>query len=246
MPIMNKIGIAAVLASVAFQAQAAPASAAESGFHGSYPFADVITAKSQVALESLENVSLKAYDATVTLANSIYAPIEQTFIASIGEWKSMEASAQDDDFRNLIRDSGFELMRINVGLDLLPEFGLSFERKGNVTEDVENLSDKMDDHIAKQPILTSLDERWVFYVLRRVSQGDRFRKVESVDIKILPLPGLELAYDIHGNLQEEKDKIDTSYEKLAEIETRLHLLEQQPGAVAEVSKNARSTAIVSE
>lgn len=221
-----KNAAAALLVGAASQAGAASTADTEPSFYQKYMFADVIADQSRKAVDGIEDASRNLYGTTVDAAASLYEPVGKT-VKDLSEWKSVEASVADERFRELSRRMGFELMSVNVGFDLLPHFELSFERRVPASHEDVDLETHIQEHIADQPLLTSFDERIVFSLLRHVAKNERYQRVQEIEISLLPLPGIELAYDVHGKLAEEKAMIETSHEKVIDLEEKFDELERE-------------------
>jgi hypothetical protein len=220
-----KAGSAALLLGLASQAGAATSPETEPSFSETYLFTGVIADQANRAAAGIGDMSRDLYDKTVNAANSIYGPVERT-VQDLADWKSMEDSAADEEFKDLTRRLGFELRSVNVGLEFLPKLGLSFERHTDASQLDPELDAQIDEHIASQPVLTSLDERVVFYTLKRIRDSERFEHVQELEVSILPLPGVEITYDINGVISTEKAKIEASFEKVLEFDEKLDALER--------------------
>jgi hypothetical protein len=125
---------------------------------------------------------------------------------------------RESEFANLIRESGFVLMNIKVGVDLLPELDVEFRHERNLEPDeIAAFRGKVQEYGKKYSGPVGYLEALVLRRLLKAGEYSGDLRISEVHIDLLPVPGLEVFFD-PLNYETEQDQMLSEAYEMAKVE----------------------------
>lgn len=211
-----------------------------------------VAARQGVAVDAVHNAkdwialsSMKFANATVAAVSGAFGGIkllEDWSLNLLHDVKTRLAPDGKSEFALLVRESGFVLADIKVGMGLIPELVASFRHERDLTpEEKRTFQQKIREYTAKTSGAVGYFEGILLRNLVRAGSYAGGVKISQVHVDIFPLPGLEVFFDPfsyeearENMLKEAHDAISVHAARMGTIEGRIADIEIRiPGNVSQ-------------
>lgn len=138
-----------------------------------------------------------AVGATVGAASAVVSGVMALEDWSIGLVRRLENHLRSDgEFAALMRESGFVLSNIKVGVGIIPELDVEFRHERSLSpEEIKAFKAKVKDYVSKAPAPLGYFEKLVLRRLLKAGEMSGGMRVSELHIDLVPLPGLEVFFD---------------------------------------------------
>ena len=158
---------------------------------------------------------------------------------SINLVKQVEKHLRADDaseFASLLRESGFALTDVKVGVGIIPELSVEFRHERDLTPaEIQAFKAKVDAYTKTAPGPVGYFEALLLRRLLKAGEYSGGLRISEVHIEVFPLPGLKVLFDpfnfeqeqnkmlvdAYGMAQSERADLKTIEERVSKIETML-------------------------
>jgi hypothetical protein len=149
-----------------------------------------------------------AVSATAGAASALVSGVMALEDWSISLVKRLEGHLRADaEFAALMRESGFALSNIKVGVGMIPELDLEFKyERGLSPQEIAAYKAKINNHVSKAPAPLGYFEKLVLRRLLKAGEMSGGMRISELHIDLVPLPGLEVFFD-PLRLEEEQDRM---------------------------------------
>jgi hypothetical protein len=187
-------------------------------------------AKDWIALSSM-----KFADSAVSAVSGVFGGIkllEDWSLKLLQDIKTRLASDGQSEFALLVRESGFVLADVKVGMGLIPELVASFRHERDLTAEEKSVfKQKIAEYTAKTSGAVGYFEAILLRNLIRAGSYAGGVKVSQVHFDIFPLPGLEVFFDPFGYEKTREIMLEEAHEAIGVHATRMVAIE---GRIADI------------
>lgn len=199
-----------------------------------------------MAMVSAQNAGERIVSGSYSLIDGASAAASSAFssVTLLEDWsaklvKKVESHLHADDndqFAALIKQSGFMLADVKVGVGIIPELALEFRHERDLTPaETEAFRNNIEDYTKTTSGPVSYFEGLLLRNLSKAGEYSGDVRISEVHIDVFPLPGLELFFDplryeeekdkmlfeAYNLTQFEKKKLKSIEDRISKIETRL-------------------------
>ena len=148
---------------------------------------------------------------------------------SISLVKKLESHLRlNGEFAALMRESGFALSNIKVGVGMIPELDVEFKyERGLSPEEIAAYKVKVKNYVSKAPAPLGYIEKLVLRRLQKAGEMSSGMRISELHIDLVPLPGLEVFFD-PLRIEEEQDRmLAEAYDMAKSGEKNLKSIEER-------------------
>jgi hypothetical protein len=139
----------------------------------------------------------------------------------------------NQEFQALMRESGFVMANVKVGLGVIPELDVEFRHERALTpEERAAFKAKVDAYVSKAPMPLSYFEKLLLRRLSKAGEMSEGMRISELHIDLVPLPGIQLFFDPLRFEEEQNKMIQDAYDfsktgqkSLTSIEERVSKIE---------------------
>lgn len=100
------------------------------------------------------------------------------------------------EFSTLLKESGFVLTNINVGVGLIPKLDVAFKHERNLSpEEIDEFRKKTDEYSDKSKGIVGFVEAVLLKKLLKAGEYSGVARISEIKIDLFPLPDLEVSFD---------------------------------------------------
>lgn len=148
---------------------------------------------------------------------------------SIGLVKKLENHLRaDGELALLMRESGFVLSNIKVGVGIIPELDVEFRHERTLSrEEIAAYKTKVNNHVSKAPAPLSYFEKLLLRRLVKAGEMSSGMRISELHIDLVPLPGLEVFFDPLRFEEEQNRMLTEAHEFAKSGEKNLKSIEER-------------------
>jgi hypothetical protein len=170
-----------------------------------------------------------AVNATAGAASALVGGVTALEDWSIGLLRKLESHLRaDGEFAILMKESGFMLSNIKVGVGMIPELDVEFRHKRSLSrEEITAYKVKINNYVSKEPKLLGYFEKLVLRRLLKASEMSGGAHISELHIDLFPLPGLEIYFDPLRFDEEQNRRSAEAYSLAKSWENNLKSVEER-------------------
>ncbi len=207
---------------------------------------DWVAAKSSAAVSTTQDTGAWIATNTSAAASVAIGAASHTFggLSLLEDWsvsiiKQVENHLRadpDSEFAVLVKESGFVLADVKVGVGIIPELAVTFRHEEDLTpEELHAFKANVEAYVKKAPGPVGYFEGLLLRRLLKAGEYSGGMRISEVHVDVFPLPGLEVFFDpfsfeedqkkmlvdAYGMAKEEKGDLKSIEDRIAKIEAML-------------------------
>jgi len=199
---------------------------------------DWVVAKSSAAASTAQDTGTWIATNTSTAASLAIGAASHTFngLSTMEDWsisviKHVENHLRADptsEFSVLLKESGFVLADVKVGVGMIPELAVTFRHEEDLTpEQLQAFKAKVEAYVKKAPGPVGYFEGMLLRRLLKAGEYSGGMRISEVHVDVFPLPGLEVFFDPFSFEEEQNKMLADAYDMAKEEKDDLTSLEDR-------------------
>jgi hypothetical protein len=190
---------------------------------------DAVVVAAQNTGEWIASSSSTAVASTIGAASTVIGSVMVLEDWSVNIVKKLESHLRvDGEFAALVKESGFALSNIKVGIGIIPELDAEFQHERTLSPaEIAAFKTKVNNYVSKAPAPLGYLEKLVLRRLLKAGEMSGGIRVSELHIDLIPLPGLEVFFDPMRFEEEHNQMLVDAYEGAKAGEKNLKSIEER-------------------
>jgi hypothetical protein len=199
---------------------------------------DWVAAKSSAAVSTAQDTGTWIATSSSAAVNTAIDAASHTFsgFSTMEDWsisviKHVENHLRADptsEFSVLLKESGFVLADVKVGVGVIPELAVTFRHEVDLTpEQLQAFKAKVDAYVSEAPGPVGYFEGLLLRRLLKAGEYSGGMRISEVHVDIFPLPGLEVFFDPFSIEEEQNKMLVDAYDMAKEEKGDLKSIEDR-------------------